>query len=92
MKGSDEVNRSEMEISLFLTSELQGQDIPPPDHASIDKDWNEWEPTSSGARSFKETVDAIETRIRRLSVVMRYYKFIKKIPHSKQCWQLYGLT
>jgi hypothetical protein len=39
----------------------------PPDHQQIDKEWNEWEPTTSGGRSFKETIEAIETRVRHLS-------------------------
>ena len=34
--------------------------IPPSDYKTIDKEWNAWEPRSPGARSFKETVDAIE--------------------------------
>ena len=29
-------------------------------YEAIDKEWNEWKPTSPGARSFKEKVDAIE--------------------------------
>ena len=32
-----------------------------------DKAWSEWKPSSIGARSFKDTIDAIETRVRRLS-------------------------
>jgi hypothetical protein len=46
-----------------------GQDIPlPPGHEAIDKEWNKWEPSTSGGKSFKETIDAIETRVRRLSM------------------------
>jgi len=58
---------SEMEGFIVPDSEVQGQDIVPPDHASIDKEWNKWEPSSTGARSFKETIDLIESRVRRLS-------------------------
>ncbi|QIG59971.1 hypothetical protein [Dishui Lake phycodnavirus 4] len=32
----------------------------PSDHKKIDKEWNEWEPRSPGARSFKETINRIE--------------------------------
>ena len=39
----------------------------PPDHASIDREWSNWNPTTSGGKSFKETVDLIETKIRNLS-------------------------
>jgi hypothetical protein len=54
---------------IVSDTEIEGQAIPlPPNHKSIDKEWNEWEPTSAGARSFKEAVDAIEDRIKSLSV------------------------
>ena len=56
-----EVTDSEMEDFIVSDSEIEGQVIPPANHASIDKEWNEWKPTSPGARSFKEKVDAIET-------------------------------
>jgi len=59
---------SDLEGFVVSDSELTGQDIPlPPGHQAIDKEWNQWEPTTSGGKSFKETIDAIETRIRRLS-------------------------
>jgi hypothetical protein len=57
----DEGTDSEMEDFIVSDSEIDGQVIPPANHASIDKEWNEWKPTSPGARSFKEKVDAIET-------------------------------
>ena len=56
----DNETDSEMEDFIVSDSEIDGQVIPPPNHASIDKEWNEWKPTSPGARSFKECVDAIE--------------------------------
>ena len=58
---------SEMADFIVPDSEVEGQNIVPPDYASIDKEWNEWQPSSLGARSFKETVDLIESRVRRLS-------------------------
>lgn len=58
---------SEMADFVVPDSEVQGLNIQPPDYASIDRDWNEWQPSSVGARSFKETVDLIESRVRRLS-------------------------
>ena len=58
---------SEMADFIVPDSEVEGQNIVPPDYASIDKEWNEWQPSSVGARSFKETVDLIESRVRRLS-------------------------
>ena len=59
---------SDLEGFVVSDSEIVGQDIAlPPGHEAIDKEWNEWEPTTSGGKSFKETIDLIETRIRRLS-------------------------
>jgi hypothetical protein len=56
----DNETDSEMNDFIVPDDEIDGQVIPPPNHASIDKEWNEWKPTSPGARSFKERVDAIE--------------------------------
>ena len=62
-------DESDLEGFVVSDSEIVGQDIPlPPGHQAIDKEWNEWEPTTSGGKSFKETIDAIETRVRRLSM------------------------
>jgi hypothetical protein len=58
---------SEMADFVVPDSEVEGQNILPPDYASIDKEWNEWNPSTPGARSFKETIDLIENRVRRLS-------------------------
>jgi len=58
---------SEMADFVVPDSEVEGQNIMPPDYVAVDKEWNEWKPSSVGARSFKETVDMIETRVRRLS-------------------------
>jgi hypothetical protein len=66
-EGQDD--ESDLEGFVVSDSEIVGQDIPlPPGHESIDKEWNKWEPSTSGGKSFKETIDAIETRVRRLSV------------------------
>jgi hypothetical protein len=55
-------NESDSEMNDFIVpdDEIDGEVIPPPNYKSIDKEWNEWKPTSPGARSFKETVDTIE--------------------------------
>lgn len=37
---------------------------PPPGHKEIDREWDAWEPTSRGARRFKERVDLIEQAVR----------------------------
>ena len=63
--GDDE---SDLDGFIVSDSEIVGQEIPlPPDHESIDKEWDEWEPTTSGGKSFKETINSIETRVKRLS-------------------------
>ena len=63
--GDDE---SDLEGFVVSDSEIIGEDIPlPPGHQAIDKEWNAWEPTTSGGKSFKETVDMIESNIRHLS-------------------------
>ena len=63
--GDDE---SDLEGFVVSDSEIVGQDIPlPPGHQAIDREWNAWEPTTSGGKSFKETVDMIEMNIRHLS-------------------------
>tara|TARA_B110000285_G_scaffold93739_1_gene107147 strand:- start:57 stop:602 length:546 start_codon:yes stop_codon:yes gene_type:complete len=56
----DDESDSEMDGFVVPDNEIDGEVIPPPNQASIDKDWNEWTPSSPGARSFKERVDAIE--------------------------------
>ena len=56
----DDGSDSEMDGFIVPDNEIDGKVIPPPNQASIDKDWNEWTPSSPGARSFKERVDAIE--------------------------------
>ena len=61
---NDNETDSEMDDFIVPDTEIDGEIIPPPNHASIDREWNEWTPTSPGAKSFKETVDAIETMAR----------------------------
>ena len=51
---------SEMDDFIVPDNVIDGQVIPPSNYKAIDKEWNEWEPRSPGARSFKDTVDAIE--------------------------------
>lgn len=58
---------SEMADFIVPDSEVEGQNIVPPDYAAVDKEWDAWEPSSAGARSFKETINMIENRVRRLS-------------------------
>jgi len=51
---------SEMDDFIVPDDQIDGEVIPPSDYKAIDKEWNAWEPRSPGARSFKETVNAIE--------------------------------
>lgn len=62
---SDEEDRYE---SDFVVSD--GEESPsgpatvPPDHQEVDKNWNEWQPSTPGGRHFKSVIDAIECRVR----------------------------
>jgi hypothetical protein len=60
-------NETDSEMADFVVSDTEIQGSPPPDHKSVDKAWSEWEPSTSGGRSFKDTIDMIEMRTRRLS-------------------------
>tara|TARA_B100001564_G_scaffold360024_1_gene384823 strand:+ start:1635 stop:2162 length:528 start_codon:yes stop_codon:yes gene_type:complete len=57
---------SDTGCSSFIVSDtdVDGDIALPPDHAIIDKAWNEWQPTSAGSLRFKETVDRIEEHAR----------------------------
>ena len=52
---------TDLEGFVVSDSEIDGNVSLPPDHELVDKEWNEWKPTSPGAKSFKERIDAIET-------------------------------
>lgn len=60
-EGSD----SEMDDFIVPDDEVDGEVSGPPGHEIIDKEWNEWKPSTPGARSFKETVDMIEMHAKR---------------------------
>ena len=54
----------EDDLSFVVSDdEEEARDLPP-DHASVDREWHSWQPNTPGARSFKDTVDMIETRER----------------------------
>ena len=61
---SDIIDKSDEESDLegFIVpdDEIDGQVIPPSSHREVDREWNEWEPTSPGSRKFKQVVDSIE--------------------------------
>lgn len=58
---------TDSEMADFIVSDTEIEGSPPPDHKSIDKAWAEWEPSTSGGKSFKDTIDMIEMRARSLS-------------------------
>jgi len=58
---------TDSEMADFIVSDTEIEGSPPPDHKSIDKEWVDWKPSTSGGRSFKDTIDMIEMRVRRLS-------------------------
>jgi hypothetical protein len=60
---------SELNDFIVSDTEIEGMNIElPPGHQSIDREWNEWKPSTSGGRSFKNTVDMIEMNIKSLSL------------------------
>ncbi|QIG59489.1 hypothetical protein [Dishui Lake phycodnavirus 2] len=57
---------TDSEMDDFIVSdseEVEGVCLPP-GHEAIDKAWDDWQPRTPGARSFKETVDMIEAHAR----------------------------
>lgn len=50
------------DMDSFIVSD--GECDLPVDHKAIDKEWNEWIPSTQGASSFKDTVDTIENKIK----------------------------
>ena len=59
---------TDSEMADFVVSDTDIEGALPPDHKSIDKEWNDWKPTSPGGRSFKETIDMIENKVKSLSL------------------------
>jgi hypothetical protein len=59
---SDE-DTSSTDTFIVSDSEIDHIELPP-DHATIDRQWNEWQPRSPGSTRFKQTVDAIEEKAR----------------------------
>lgn len=61
-------NESDDDVSSmgnFIVSDSEIDNIElPPDHATIDREWNNWQPRSPGSTRFKQMVDAIEERAR----------------------------
>jgi hypothetical protein len=54
----------EDDLSFVVSDdEEEARDLPA-DHMEIDREWHSWEPSTSGGRSFKDTVDMIEARER----------------------------
>lgn len=59
---SDE-DTSSTDTFIVSDSEIESIELPP-DHATIDRQWNEWQPRSPGSTRFKQAVDAIEEKAR----------------------------
>jgi hypothetical protein len=51
---------SDLDDFIVPDDQVDGVVIPPSTHATIDKEWNEWEPRSPGSKRFKEMVNTIE--------------------------------
>jgi hypothetical protein len=53
---------SDSDDSFIADDDEEGD--PPPDAEEIDREWNQWNPTTPGAKRFKDTVDLIEYHAR----------------------------
>ena len=64
----DESDEEDQYESDFVVSDGEespsGRATVPPDHQEVDKNWNEWQPSTSGGRHFKSVIDAIDCRVR----------------------------
>jgi hypothetical protein len=60
--------QSGSDLDDFIVSDSEIQGSPPPGHEMIDKEWAGWKPSTSGGKSFKETVDMIEMHVKSLSL------------------------
>ena len=59
-----EEGNTSSEMGSFIVSDGEVEmGPPPPDYASIDHSWSQWNPSTPGGKSFKETVDLIERRL-----------------------------
>ena len=61
----DEDGSSNSSLDGFIVSDTEIEGMPI-NHEEIDRDWDQWEPTTSGGKSFKEAIDKIEERVRNL--------------------------
>ena len=61
----DEDGSSNSSLDGFIVSDTEIGGMPI-NHEEIDRDWDQWEPTTSGGKSFKEAIDKIEERVRNL--------------------------
>ena len=62
--SDSEIHSDGSDIGSFIVSDSEVvSTTPPPGYQAIDKEWNEWEPTTSGGRSFKETINMIEKHL-----------------------------
>jgi hypothetical protein len=57
---SDDEDEGTEDSFIVPDNVIDGKVVPPDDAAEIDAAWNAWQPTSSGAKKFKERVDVIE--------------------------------
>ena len=62
-------DETDSEMADFIVSDTEIEGSPPPDHKAVDKAWAEWEPSTSGGKSFKDTIDMIEKRLSKWRVL-----------------------
>lgn len=66
-------SETDSEMNDFIVPDENVNEMPlPDDYNNIDKEWNEWSPSTPGAKSFKNTVDMIEMHTKRLRSEMEF--------------------
>jgi hypothetical protein len=56
----EEEEEEENDTDSFIDDSDLTMGEPPPDAQTIDAEWNKWQPTTSGGKKFKDTVERIE--------------------------------
>ena len=56
----DEDEYDTTDVFVVSDTEIDGQVLPPPDAAEVNRDWENWNPRSDGQRRFKTLVDNMD--------------------------------
>lgn len=68
----EDMSEDEYEEDDFVVDDDETAGELPPDHAEVDRNWNEWVPPTQGARNFKDVIDRIEARAKHQADELRF--------------------